>query len=165
MFILSGFYPSTFVYNHFPWRFNFFTVCLVQLPVGWPYNRHQRENFLNSGLQITGKCIFHGFSWNLRVLWEFLEKSWLERYTQLSFMHFCKYLNQTKKNRWIGPFKDVLKTKKKKKTWKDWVSELNSRLSFYYSLPAAEKCLEKCLLIYFIAVVQTSEILNVAIKK
>ena len=25
----AGFYPSTFVYSHFPQRFSFFTVCLV----------------------------------------------------------------------------------------------------------------------------------------
>ena len=30
-------------------------------------------------------------------------------------------------------------------TWRDWVLKLNSRLSFYYHLPAVEKCLDKSL--------------------
>ena len=30
-------------------------------------------------------------------------------------------------------------------TWRNWVSKLNSRLSFYYCLPAVEKCLDKSL--------------------
>ena len=38
-------------------------------------------------------------------------------------------------------------SKKKKKileeTWRDWVLKFNSRLSFYYRLPAVEKCLDK----------------------
>ena len=29
--------------------------------------------------------------------------------------------------------------------WRDWVSWLNSRLSFYYHLPVVGKCLEKSL--------------------
>ena len=39
------------------------------------------------------------------------------------------------------------KHSKKKNTWK--VSELNSRLSFYYHLPAVEKCLDKSLFLTF----------------
>ena len=30
-------------------------------------------------------------------------------------------------------------------TWREWVSKLNSRLSFYHHLPAVEKCLYKSL--------------------
>ena len=30
-------------------------------------------------------------------------------------------------------------------TWRNWVSKLNSRLSFYYCLPAVKKCLDKSL--------------------
>ena len=42
------------------------------------------------------------FSWNFEVLWGASKKSWLERYTILSFMYFCKYVNQRKSNdRWI----------------------------------------------------------------
>ena len=33
--------------------------------------------------------------------------------------------------------------KKLEETWKNWVSKLNSRLSFYNRLPAVEKCLNK----------------------
>ena len=35
--------------------------------------------------------------------------------------------------------------RKLEETWRDWVSKLNSRLSFYYHLPAVEKCLDKSL--------------------
>ena len=38
-----------------PQRFSFFTVCLVHYP--WPHGLHWKENFWNSGLQMTGKCI------------------------------------------------------------------------------------------------------------
>ena len=78
----------------FSQRFSFFTVCLVQWPMGCPQGRHQRKNFWNLGLQIAGKFIFLIFFWNFRVSWGVLRISWLERYIQLSFMHVCKYLNQ-----------------------------------------------------------------------
>ena len=64
-------------------------------------------------------------------------KSWLEWSIRLFFLWVCKYQNQ--RLRRIGEgngksFKDVPKTKKKKQTWRDWVSIL----SFYYHLLAAE---------------------------
>ena len=44
--------------------------------------------------------ILSDFSWNFIVLWRVSKEIWLERNTQLYFMHFCKYLNQRKsKNR------------------------------------------------------------------
>ena len=37
----------------------------------------------------------------------------------------------------------ISKTKKKKNIWRNWVSILSSRLSFYCHLPVVKKCLEK----------------------
>ena len=57
-------------------------------------------------------------SWNLRVLWGFFNKSWVERYIQLSFTHVCNYLNQsiTRISEKNGKsFKGVSKTKNGKK--------------------------------------------------
>ena len=56
-----------------------------------------------------------GFSWNFRVSWGVLKKSWLERYIQLSFP---KYLNQrvSRVHEQIGEyFKGISKIKKDKK--------------------------------------------------
>ena len=91
-----------FKYNHgfiqallsavaFPQRFSFFTVCLFTI---------SQETFCNLGLQIADFSalflIFSDFSWNFRVLWGDSQKSCLERYIQISFTCFCKYLNQRK---------------------------------------------------------------------
>ena len=38
------------------------------------------------------------------------------------------------------------KSRLEQSSGRDWVSELNSTLSFYYHSSVAEKCLEKCLL-------------------
>ena len=80
---------------------------------------------------------------------EFWRKVKVTRKIQLLFICVCKYLNQ--RVRRIGEkngksFKGVLKTKKKKNTWRDWVSELDSRLSFSYCLPVLGKCSEKYLI-------------------
>ena len=80
-------------------------------------------------------------------------KEKLAREIQLAFMCFWQYLNQrkSKKNMQIewNIFQGIFK-KEKNKTWRDWVSLLNSRLSFYYRLPVEEKCLEKCLSLHIL---------------
>ena len=78
----------------FPQRFGFFTVCLLQWLWVAPMVDTEKKVFWILGLQIAWKCIFLGLSWNFRVLWGILKKSWLSRNMQLSFMFVCKYLNQ-----------------------------------------------------------------------
>ena len=68
----------------FFWRFgskHFFHFVLVVFAfVSVHFCRHQRENFVNLGLQIAEKFIFLEFFWNFRVLWGVLKKSWPKRY-------------------------------------------------------------------------------------
>ena len=71
------------------------------------------QGFIKALLFTARKCIFDTlsslflsdstFSWNFGVLWGVSKKSWLGRCMQLSFMRFCKYLNQrnSKKNKRI----------------------------------------------------------------
>ena len=93
---LTGFYPSTFVYSHFPPKVQFHYCFLSSVALwGGPMVDTKENFFWNLNLQIGGKSIFLGFfGWILRVLWGFLKKRWLERYIQLFFMNVCKYLNQ-----------------------------------------------------------------------
>ena len=45
----------------------------------------------------------------------------------------------------MGNLSKVFWKQTNKKSWGDWVSLLNSRLSFYHRLQVVEKGLEKCL--------------------
>ena len=58
---IPGFYPSTFVHSHFPQRWSFFTVCLVQwfrgvTPWGFPGSGKEwgRESEILPGDFFTG---------------------------------------------------------------------------------------------------------------
>ena len=83
---------------------------------------------------------------NFIVLWGVLKKSWQERYIQLAFMRVCRYLRQ--RVRKIGEYsgRSFKGFSEKKYSLRDWNSQLNSILGFYYCLLVAEKYLEKCLL-------------------
>ena len=39
-------------------------------------------------------CSGSNFSWNFRVLWGVLTKSWQERHIQFAFLYVCRYLSQ-----------------------------------------------------------------------
>ena len=56
----------------------------------------------------------------------------LERH---QFITEVRVFSGVSKKSWLG-----------ESSWRDWVSQLNTRLTFYCCLPVVEKCLEKCLL-------------------
>ena len=116
---------STAVFSH---RYSFFTVCLVHYlhtvpPWGTPKGKFLKSrfpdrwkmHFRHSLSLLLTPSFWHpffsihsfslflsDFSWSFRLLWGVSEKRWLERYIQLCFMRFCKYLNQRKsENMWI----------------------------------------------------------------
>ena len=107
----QAFIPALLSTAVFRQRLRFFTDSLVhylcEVPPWWRpkgkfrspdrWKMHLRHFliFLHSSMTISS------FSWNLKSFMGSFEKSWLERYIQLSFMRFCKYLNQ-KRLRRIG---------------------------------------------------------------
>ena len=58
----SGFYPTTFVYSHFPPKIQFL-YCFLTLvaPWGGPMEDTKEKILGNLGMQHAEKCIFLGF--------------------------------------------------------------------------------------------------------
>ena len=115
---MQGFIQALLSTAVFSQRFSFFMVCLSLLsPWGASMVSMKGKIFWSLGLQIAGNSISDTF--------------WLSDITCTSF--FCSGSNFSWHFRisW-----GVL--------W-DWISKLNSKLSFYYCLPVVEKSLENCL--------------------
>ena len=133
---MTSFYGSTFVYRCFLTKFLYWFLSSVA-PWSSTMVDTEEKTFEIYAYRSAKNALFLVFSWIFKVSWEVLKKIRLERYIQLSFMRVCKYLNQ--RVRRIGCFKNKIE---KKNIWRDWASQRNSRLSFYYHLHIEETCLE-----------------------
>ena len=82
--------------------------------------------------RLPENTFFLDFSWIFRVSWGVLKRYWLERYSQLSFMRVCKYLNQRVRRieEWNENLSRVFK--KQKKTYMKKLNSIIQDWDFYY---------------------------------
>ena len=125
----TGFYPSTFVYSHFPSRIQFL-YCLLSSVAQWggPMVDNQQEIFEIYMCRSLENAFFLNFSWSFRILWGILKKSWQKGYIQLSFMCVCKYLNQ--RVRIVGEIENLSRVFQKQKRKKKHMKGLSLRTQF-----------------------------------
>ena len=126
------FYPWNFVYSRISPRIQFLECSLSSVaPCAGPM-LDTKENVLKFRSAIAGKCIFLRFFLKLQSFMGSFEKK-LTRKNHITFLLYtCLKVSQPKsmKNRWMEW--KIFRKRKRKNTSRNWVSLLNSRLSFYY---------------------------------